>query len=146
MNKNIIIKLLDYDSDDYKKTVSLRYEILRKPLGLKFSDKQLEQEYSDFHFGCFINDKLVGCLILSSIDKNVIRMRQVAVEKKYQGKQIGTILVKYSEEFAKRKGYNKMVLHAREVAVKFYLKLEYEIVGEKFIEIGLTHFKMKKEL
>jgi predicted GNAT family N-acyltransferase len=39
-----------------------------------------------------------------------------------------------------------MVLHARETAVPFYLKLGYEVVGGQFEEVGIPHFKMEKKL
>lgn len=144
--KNIKIKQVSFNSEEYKRTVELRDKILRKPLNLKFSSEQLEKEYSDIHIACFSDKDLIGCLILSPIDDISVRMRQVAVDEKYQGKKIGTKMVKYSEEFAKNNGFKEMVLHSREVAVPFYLKLDYKIISEKFIEIGLAHWMMKKKL
>jgi predicted GNAT family N-acyltransferase len=39
-----------------------------------------------------------------------------------------------------------MVVHARDVAVGFYERLGYQSVGEPFVEIGLPHQTMEKEL
>ena len=108
--------------------------------------EQLEKEVFDIHIACFIGNNLVGCLILSPIDDVTIKMRQVAVDENYQGKQIGKTIVKYSEEFAIRNGIKKITLHAREVVVLFYLKLGYKIIGEQFTEIGLPHYKIEKDL
>lgn len=143
---NIKIKQVNFNSEEYKRTVKLRDKILRKPLGLKFSSEQLEKEYSDIHIAYFKDKDLIGCLILSPIDDITVRMRQVAVDEKYQGQKIGTKMVKYSEKFAKKNGFNEMILHSREVAVPFYLKLDYKIIGEKFVEIGLPHWMMRKKL
>ena len=144
--KIITIKQVKFNSEDYKKTVRLRDKILRKPLGLKFSSEQLEKEVFDIHIACFMENNLVGCLILSPIDDVTIKMRQVAVDENYQGKQIGKTIVKYSEEFAIRNGIKKITLHAREVVVLFYLKLGYKIIGEQFTEIGLPHYEIEKDL
>ena len=39
-----------------------------------------------------------------------------------------------------------MTLHARQVAVPFYERLGYSIVGEPFEEVSIPHFKMEKGL
>jgi len=144
--KIIQIKTVKFNSIEYMKTVELRDKILRKPLGLKFSSEQLEKEFSDIHIASFIDKNIIGCLILSPIDKNTIQMRQVAIDDNYQGEQIGTTMVKYSEEYAKEYGYKKIILHSREVSVGFYKKLDYNIIGDRFIEIGLQHWIMEKKL
>ncbi len=144
--KIIQIKTVKFNSIEYMKTVELRDKILRKPLGLKFSSEQLEKEFSDIHITSFIDKDIIGCLILSPIDKNTIQMRQVAIDDNYQGEQIGTTMVKYSEEYAKKYGYKKIILHSREVSVGFYKKLDYNIIGDRFIEIGLQHWIMEKRL
>ena len=40
------IKIIDHGSEDYQKMVDLRNEILRKPLGLSFTDTDLEKEFN----------------------------------------------------------------------------------------------------
>jgi predicted GNAT family N-acyltransferase len=39
-----------------------------------------------------------------------------------------------------------MILHAREAAVPFYLKLGYALAGEPFEEVGIPHRAMEKTL
>jgi len=39
-----------------------------------------------------------------------------------------------------------MVLHAREAAIPFYLRLGYELEGEPFTEVGIPHRRMVKLL
>jgi predicted GNAT family N-acyltransferase len=36
--------------------------------------------------------------------------------------------------------------HAREAAVPFYTRLGYEVVGDRFIEVGLSHFTVRKAM
>jgi predicted GNAT family N-acyltransferase len=73
-------------------------------------------------------------------------MRQVAVDDKQQNKGFGTELVETAEEFCREKGFTKIELNAREASVNFYLKLNYKIVGDPFIEVGIPHKKMIKVL
>lgn len=142
----ISLKLVPHGSNFYKETVELRYEILRKPLGLDFTDAQLAAESSDFHFALYKNNKLAACLVMTPLVNGDIKMRQVAVAENLQGQGLGKILVQFSEEWSKENGYKRIVLHARQTAVPFYLSQDYEIVEAPFTEVGIPHRKMVKSL
>lgn len=142
----MLYKPVQYGSEEHAETIALRDEILRKPLGLEYSPEDLAAESDSFHLSCWDDDVLLGCLVLKPLTATSIRMRQVAVRKEQQGKGVGNGIVKYSEQFAIERGYNNIVLHARETALGFYQKLGYEAEGERFTEIGLPHFSMRKVL
>ena len=142
---NIKIKQIAFDGAEHKKEIDLRYKVLRRPIGLNYTQEQLDAEKDEFHFAAFDGEKLAGCLLMKAIDKDEIKMRQVAVDETYQGKGVGKALVLYSEKFAAENGFSVITLHARKTAVPFYAHLGYEIVGEEFIEVSLPHFKMKKD-
>jgi hypothetical protein len=89
---------------------------------------------------------MLGYLCLQPLGADQVKMRQVAVSPQVQGKGVGRALVTYSEVVAARIGFQDMVLHAREIAVPFYLKLGYTIVGDRFEEVNIPHFKMTKSL
>src|SRR3954468_17706304 len=59
------LKLIDFGSPEYKQMVQLRYNILRKPLGLEFDPQELEKEKHDILLGCFDDGKLEGCCLLT---------------------------------------------------------------------------------
>lgn len=84
--------------------------------------------------------------MLTPKSKKVMKMRQVAVDSDVQNKGVGRALVEKSEQLARSKGYEVMELNARDVAVPFYKKLNYETVGDMFEEVSIPHFKMKKVL
>ncbi|MGE3799880.1 MAG: GNAT family N-acetyltransferase [Candidatus Kapaibacterium sp.] len=136
-----------YGSREYEETVALRDVVLRRPLGLVFSSETLKAESSDFHLACYGDEgELLACLILTPEDTENIRMRQVAVREDLQGGGIGTTLVQFSEEFAKARRFSCMTMHARESAVPFYERLNYERYGERFEEVTIPHWKMRKKL
>lgn len=138
---------ISFGTPEYDEEVGLRDRILRQPLGLQFHIKDLEKEYNDIHLVCFAESgKMAGCLILSPVDQHVIKMRQVAVDLEWQKKGVGTMLVAASEKFASQHGYDKIVLHARDLAVPFYLRLGYEVYGEPFTEVGIEHRAMRKKI
>lgn len=143
-----MVKILPFGSDLQLASIALRDLVLRQPLGLKFVQSDLDTEHDSLHLGYVDESNTVqGILILKPIDSKTVKMRQVAVDPNLQGKGIGQQLVISSEQIASEQlGATKMVLHARDVAVPFYLKLGYLIEGEEFYEVGIPHFKMVKGL
>ncbi|MGN6211551.1 GNAT family N-acetyltransferase [Parafilimonas sp.] len=140
------IKVIDHGSDDYKQMIALRQLLLRKPLGLNFSDDELAEEESDILIGCFDEDKLEGCCLLTESAPNVLRLRQMAVLSGLQGKGVGRAILQFAENIARDRGYKKMVMHARKTAIGFYEKLGYIIMSEEFIEVSIPHYLMEKNL
>ena len=140
------LRIIDYGSPDYNRMVQLRYNILRKPLGLEFDPEELKQEEQDILIGCFDDDRLEGCCLLTQTHRTEVRLRQMAVTSGLQGKGIGRVLLQFAENIARDRGYKKICMHARKSAQGFYEKLGYEISGEEFTEVKVPHYKMEKNL
>lgn len=142
----IDIKELEFGIIEQKESVLLRSKILREPLGLNFNDEELLSEDSNYHLGAFYQNHLAGILLLKPMNIKEVKMRQVAVAQDMQKMGVGKQLVHFSEKFAIEKGYKTICLHARKSALLFYLKLNYCIEGNEFIEVGIPHYKMTKKL
>lgn len=140
------IKQIDYGSKEYKQMVDLRYEILRKPLHLNFDPAELEREKNDILICAFEEEKILGCCLLTKIDKDCVRLRQMAVQNNLQGKGIGASMMAYAENIARDAGYKKIIMHARKTAIGFYEKLGYKVSGQEFIELSIPHVTMVKKL
>lgn len=144
--EDLYVGIYDFASPEYDEAVSLRYAVLRKPLGLEFTAEQLAEEFADVHIGAWTSLGMVGTLTLSRYEENTIKMRQVAVSQAEQSQGVGSALVRFSEQWALNEGYKTLVLHARDTAVPFYIKLGYIPIGDAFVEVGITHQKMSKTL
>jgi N-acetylglutamate synthase-like GNAT family acetyltransferase len=140
------IKQIDHGSKEYAQMVNLRHEILRKPLNLAFEADELDREKNDVLIGVFDEDKILGCCLLTKVDKDCLRLRQMAVQNNLQGKGIGAAMMNFAENVARDMGYRKLIMHARKSAIGFYEKLGYKVTGKEFEEISLPHFIMEKKL
>ncbi len=140
------LKQIYHGSNEYEKMVSLRADILRKPLGLSFSADQLDKEKDDILIGAFDEEDMIGCCILTRVDNNTVKLGQMAVQNNLQGKGIGESIMNFAENLAVDKGYKKMIMHARDTAIGFYEKLGYNVVGDGFLEVNIPHHRMEKEL
>lgn len=141
-----MIRLVEHGSSEYWDTVALRDRVLRKPLGLEFTQQELLAEDGQWHLALFAGDQVMACLVLVPLDGGEVKMRQVAVDPDAQGQGLGRRLVEGSERLSRERGFGLMTLHARETAIPFYERLGYAVVGEPFTEVGIPHRKMKKEL
>ncbi|MDQ2752127.1 MAG: GNAT family N-acetyltransferase [Bacteroidota bacterium] len=140
------LKIIDHGSPQYTEMVKLRYDILRKPLGLEFLPEELENEKNDILIGCFDDDHLEGCCLLTKSGTNEVRLRQMAVWQGLQRNGIGKCLMQFAENIARDRGFKKICMHARKTAIGFYEKLGYKKTGKEFIEVSLPHYKMEKDL
>lgn len=140
------IRIIDHGTKEYQQMINLRYMILRKPLGLEFSPEELEKEKNDILIGCFDDDKLEGCCMLTDSGNKVVRLRQMAVLSGLQGKGLGRVLMQFAENIARDRGYKKLSMHARKTAAGFYEKLGYRVTGDEFVEVTIPHFIMEKDL
>lgn len=140
------LKFIDHGTPEYKQMIDLRLQILRAPLGLNFTKEDLEKEQKDILLGCFDEDKLEGCCLLTEIEPGTVKLRQMAVLDGLQGKGIGRVLMNFAENIARDAGYKKLTMHARKSALGFYEKLGYSICSDEFEEVTVPHYEMEKKL
>jgi ribosomal protein S18 acetylase RimI-like enzyme len=140
------LKIIDHGTQEYEQMVKLRDDILRKPLGLKFSPEELENEKHNLMMAAYEDEHILGCCMLVEEDLQTVRLRQMAVLNDLQGKGIGKALMQFAENLARDRGYKKITMHARQNAIGFYEKMGYRRVGDAFIEITIPHYVMEKDL
>ena len=140
------LKIIDHGSIEYNQMIRLRDDILRRPLGLSFSQEELNKEKEEILIGAFEDEKMLGCCMLVKEEPTVVRLRQMAVSNNLQGKGIGKALMLFAENIARDRGFHTLKMHARKTAVGFYERLWYEIAGPEFEEVTIPHFVMEKRL
>lgn len=140
------LKIIDHNSKEYKQMVELRRQILRKPLGLDFTEEDLDKEKEDLLIAAYEDDEMLGCCILTETNPRTVRLRQMAVKAGLQGKGIGRVLMQFAENIARDRGYKKLCMHSRKTSAGFYERLGYTITGEEFTEVTIPHYNMEKLL
>ena len=139
------VQLASHGSLEFDRSVQLRREVLRWPLGLDFSPEELASEKKEIVLVAYKGDDLVGTLNLAVLrSPDGLKMRQVAVRPDEQGKGVGRALVEMAEQIAIEAGSGFIKLHARDSALEFYTRLGYATEGEPFEEVGIPHRLMFK--
>jgi|688.fasta_scaffold35592_9 predicted GNAT family N-acyltransferase len=138
--------VVDAKSEYYTKSLSLRNEVLRVPIGLNLFEENLQDESDQITFIAMSDEQIIGCLVLKQINETDVKFRQMAVMNKYHQLGIGSQLMHNAENFCRMNGIHYIELHARKSVVNFYIKLGYSMIVEEFIEVGIPHYKMFKKL
>jgi GNAT superfamily N-acetyltransferase len=140
------VQTVNYGTHEYQAVWNLREAVLRQPLGLSLADEDLRGEAAEIIVAMLDGEHAVACIHLKPVDAHTGKLRQMAVAPELQGKGLGRILMDGVEKTALNRGITHLELHARETAVPFYEKLGYTIVGDRFEEVSIPHFKMEKHL
>lgn len=140
-------KVIEHNSKEYWDTVHLRELVLRQPLGMHFSSEELELENNSYHIAAYDeNHEIVGAAMFVPLSPTNLKMRQVVISEEWQGRGIGKELIEFAEMFARSKGYEIIEANARQTALGFYEKLNYQKQGKEFKEVGILHMKIEKKL
>ena len=142
---NIYFELSAHGSDAWKEAVALREKVLRIPLGSRFTEQELSEEANHFHVVGKFADTIIATAVLVP-EGSKMKMQRVAVEPDQRNFGVGSRLMKFCESYAAVNNCALMYCHARDSAVNFYLKNDYEPDGDYFDEDGIPHLKMRKRL
>lgn len=140
------IQVIEHGTPAYEKMIHLRISVLLNPIGVPASYINPEKEADDILIGAFEQEDIIGCCVLTKVDEYTVQLRQMAVDTLAQGTGIGAGIVDFAETTAKEKGFNILMMHARDAVIPFYEKCGYQIADDGFTEVGIPHHKMEKQL
>jgi predicted GNAT family N-acyltransferase len=131
---------------EYAAEKKLRNRVLRNPLGLELSAADLRDENEQVHVvGMDEQGQVIAC-VLVAFPEGSAKIRQLAVDEAWHGRRLGTELMRRAEDVVKERGLQRVMLHARVTARRFFEKLGYTAISDVFTEVGIPHVKMGKDL
>ena len=137
---------IEWNSNLYCLEIELRDRLLRAPLGLTFSSEQLEAESAELHFALVDDAQVRACAVIVPMSHGEAKLRQMVVHENHQRQGLGSKLIREIEIALCKRGFKAIQLNAREQAVPFYKRLGYQTAGDRFMEVGIGHWKMHREL
>ena len=134
-------------TDEWQEYYDLRYRVLRQPWNQPRGSERNEGDETGLQFALFESGKIAAIARLDQSAQFEAQVRFVAVEFNAQGHGYGVLIMRACEKVAMERGNTKMILHAREVALDFYKKLDYELVEKSHLLFGeIQHYLMVKDL
>ena len=84
--------------------------------------------------------------LLADVDGRGPHIGRMAVEQDRRRDGIGGRVLQFLEDQGRELGYRQITLHAQEYVKSFYAQHGYREVGESFMEAGIPHREMVKDL
>lgn len=136
------------EDNDLKKAFHIRKEVFVKEQGVP-----LEDEFDKFdtldgsceHILVYYNEQPVGTGRIRVFD-GFGKLERICILEPYRKFGLGKIIIFQLEEIAKEKGISEVKLHGQTQAEGFYKKLGYRTSSNIFMEDGIPHILMQKEL
>lgn len=131
---------------EYQQELMLRWEALRKPLGMPPGSERLPDDEQGLHLLAMEGKKVVGCVLFYPEGDRKGRLDQMAVSEEYRGRGFGRKLLLALEQALTKKGFKDLYLYSGVEAVGFYERMGYQKEGESVVKLGQPHHLMKKIL
>jgi len=107
-----------------------------------------ELEWDKYDTECFhilLTDKKNNAIATGRMKKNG-HIGRMAVLKQYRNQGIGSAILNKLTDIARRNDFSELYLHAQTSAIGFYQKHDFIICSEEFMDAGILHKTMKKDL
>lgn len=126
---------------------------IRKAVFVEEQGVPLEDEFDEFdnlngqceHILVYYEEKPVGTGRLRWVDE-FGKLERICILAPYRKFGIGKVIITALEEIAQERGSTRVKLHGQTQAEGFYKKLGYQSSSGIFIEDGIPHLLMMKEL
>lgn len=123
---------------------------VRKAVFIEEQHVPEEEEVDQFeneatHFVLYDNELPIGAGRFRTID-GIGKIERICVLQAHRSRGIGRIIMEAIEQYAKENGVSKAKLNAQTHAQPFYEKLGYMTVSDVFMDAGIPHVTMVKNL
>ena len=123
---------------------------IRKTVFVEEQNVPLEEEIDHFedeavHFVLYNDGSPIGAGRFRVVD-GYGKVERICVLKEARKTGAGNAIMNGIEEHAREQGLHKLKLNAQTQAIPFYARLGYEVVSEEFLDAGIPHKTMMKEM
>lgn len=139
-------KIFQPPAPEHAAELMLRWEVLRKPLGMPPGSEVIPEEKECLHMIALDGRRVVGCVLFCPESTEKGKLFQMAFSEEYQGKGFGRKLIVAMEDALEKRGYKDIYLHAREDSEGFYQKMGYQPEGDLIKYFSIPHRLMRKSL
>ena len=133
---------------DLEKALQIRIDVFVHEQGVPVEDEIDKFDTLDGecdHILVYYEGDAVGSGRVRIVD-GVGKLERIVVLKPYRKLGLGKVIVEKLETLVKERGISKVKLHGQTHAQNFYEKLGYERASDVFMEDGIEHILMIKNL
>lgn len=134
--------------EEFQRYRDLRWKILRAPHNQPKITEKDDAGTKDFPIMvCEVDGIPIGVGRAHFVSEDVAQIRSISVEPEWEGKGIGSIVLSALEKIVTEKGARRIIIHARNNAIEFYIKNGYQTVKPSYTLFGeIEHTLMEKKI
>lgn len=136
----------DLDSTIYEDALKIRHDVFvveqKVSIDLEIDDLEDQTE----HVVLYQEKEPIAVARILKLENKTYKIQRVATQKEFRGQGYGAELMKQIELRIKELAATKITLGAQNTALDFYKKLGYTVEGEEFMDAGIPHHTMTKNI
>ncbi len=141
----VTCRLILASQPEFEQALQLRHKVFVEEQGVPPELERDEHDSSAHHAMAFQEDRLLGTARLVR-DGARGKIGRVAVSRQTRGQGTGVELMRFLEQQAGQMGLSELYLDAQLAVIGFYERLGYTAEGEIFLDAGIQHRRMRKQL
>lgn len=98
------------------------------------------------HFIGYNLEQPIAAARIRETELGIGKVERVCVLPEFRGQHVGVLLMSEMEEHARAAGFFTLKLNSQSYAIPFYEKLGYEVNSPEFLDAGIPHRAMIKNL
>lgn len=130
---------------DLDAVLAIRRIVFIEEQGISFEDEVDGKDPEAIHLVATLDGRPIGTARLL-MQGELGKIGRVSVLPEYRRRGIGSNLVRFAVEELRRRGAARAMLGAQSHAVGFYETLGFKAFGPEFIDAGMPHREMVREL
>ncbi|MGE7916591.1 GNAT family N-acetyltransferase [Lysinibacillus xylanilyticus] len=133
-------------TQEHDDAITVRKKVFVEEQGVPLHLECDAEDASATHFIMYEGNEPVGAARLRSIENDAAKIERVCILQDQRGKKLGALIMKEMEKHAISIHMKKLKLHAQSYAIPFYEKLGYSVTSPEFMDAGIPHRAMEKNI
>lgn len=142
--KSLNINVVETD-EQLKEAYHVRMTVFVKEQKVSPEEELDEHDKTATHLVGYENDQAIAASRLRFVEEYG-KLERICILKEHRGKAFGSQMIAAMEDIILSKGYKKAKLNAQTQALPFYERLGYKTISGKFMDAGIPHVTMVKDL
>lgn len=133
------------NDQELKDAFSVRNRVFIKEQNVPAEEEIDHEEANSTHFVLYENNEPIGAGRFRIVD-GYGKVERICVLKEFRKSGAGKTIMNTIEQYALKNEVSTLKLNAQTHAIPFYHSIGYETVSEEFLDAGIPHKSMKKNL
>ena len=139
------VKLVETEAE-MEAALAVRIRVFVAEQSVPAEEELDEEDATATHAIARHNGLVIGTGRLLTRGEGTCQIGRMAVDQPWRRRGVGGQLLLYLELEARSQGMSQAMLHAQEYVKSFYAAHGYLERGEAFLEAGIPHIEMRKDL